>query len=419
MLQSGEHEGTLIAHPVRPRGKQQKLQFIASMFVADSKEHGIIRRAPQTLADLCEFVQSEGFDLLAELRSRVRDWKEDGCLEASLIIVVAFPLRRGEQSSIEVTDVWAFVTTETVFEVGKKIGVWDKFKGVVGVLMAPDETRSGQDITIDVVRPHFSFSRREAARSNGSIPVEVKTLAIGTGALGSQVALNLVRGGFGHWSVIDEDILLPHNLARHALFADAVGWPKAEAMGATIASFFEDEEPGDSIVVNVLRPGEKKEKVDAALAAAELVLDFSASVPVARMLARDVRYGARRMSLFLSPRGLDLVCLSEDATRTIPLDCLETQYYRALIRDPGLSGHLAVNESRTRYARTCRDVSLSLPSHLVALHGAIGSQAVREAWDSPTRLPEYGEAMPEPALSRSLTFHFLRFSEPRLVNGRS
>jgi tRNA A37 threonylcarbamoyladenosine dehydratase len=50
------------------------------------------------------------------------------------------------------------------------------------------------------------------------------------GALGSQIADVLVRGGYGLWSLIDSDVLLPHNVARHVLGQGFVGAPKAEAM---------------------------------------------------------------------------------------------------------------------------------------------------------------------------------------------
>ena len=70
------------------------------------------------------------------------------------------------------------------------------------------------------------------------------------------------------------------------------------------------------MVANVLRPGEQKQAIDTALSEAELILDFAASVPVARHFARHVESPARRVSLFLNPCGSDLVCLGEDSGRT-------------------------------------------------------------------------------------------------------
>lgn len=380
---TGEHRGTLIAHKSSgsPRQKGGPPQFIASMFVADAREHGVIRHAPRNLEELASFVKGETFDLLAELRERVKRWKDDGCLDAALILVIAFPLQRQDGQEAEITDVWAFVTIQSVFEVGKRLGVWDKVwnkhKCSVGLLISPDESRRGSDVGLDVVRPHFSFSRTSAAAASGVEPTHCKTVAVGVGALGSQVVLNLVRSGFGIWTLIDEDDLLPHNLARHALPPWCVGSPKALAVASMIDACLEEEPHTRAIVANILRPGEQKQAIDAALAESELILDFSASIPVARDLARYVGSAARRASLFLNPCGSDLVCLGEDRKRETTLDCLEMQYYRAVVRDERLAGHLETNASRTRYARSCRDVSFSLPTHLVSMNAGIGAHAIR------------------------------------------
>ena len=81
----------------------------------------------------------------------------------------------------------------------------------------------------------ISVSRvRIAAQASGVEPVACKAVAVGVGALGSQIVMNLVKGGFGNWTVIDEDELMPHNLARHALPSWNVGAPKAVAIAGLI-----------------------------------------------------------------------------------------------------------------------------------------------------------------------------------------
>ena len=374
---ASDHKGTLVAHPIDPDARRQKLEFIASLFIANARQHGIIRKAPRNLGDLCGFLEADGYDLLSEMRRRVRMWKDEGFLSASLILVVVFPLKRDGDGGIEVTDTWAFITMESVFEVGRRIGVWEKFDGKVGCLLTPTESMRGTDITLDIVRPHFSFTRRAAAQASGVDAVLDRVVAVGAGAIGSQVVINLVRCGFGSWTIVDEDELLPHNLARHALPPVFVGWPKAHAIAALVNGYYGDGDECAAINANVLRPMERTEELDAAFSHAELILDFSASVPVFRHLSRDIQGDARRASLFLNPQGSDLVVLSESRTRSLPLEFLEPQYHRAVIRNPALKGHLAANESRTRYARTCRDVSFSIPSHLASLHSAIAAQAVR------------------------------------------
>ena len=108
-----------------------------------------------------------------------------------------------------------------------------------------------------------------------------------------------------------------------------------------------------------------------------MILDMSASVAVARHLARDADSPARRVSLFFNPTGTDGVMLGEDPARGVPLDWLEMRYYRELISNPSLAAHLRRPAARVRYARSCRDLSSSLPQELVALHAAIGARALR------------------------------------------
>jgi integrative and conjugative element protein (TIGR02256 family) len=137
-----------------------------------------------------------------------------------------------------------------------------------------------------------------------------------------------------------------------------------------------------AIVADVLSPGGTGEALGEAFAGAELILDIAASVPVARHLAIGVGSPARRVSVFLNPQGTDVVVLAEDKGRRLTLDALETQYYRAAAGDPRLKGHLAANPGRLRYGRSCRDITAAMPTHLVTMHAAIASEAVRRAWTS-------------------------------------
>ena len=190
----------------------------------------------------------------------------------------------------------------------------------------------------------------------------------------------LFRSGFGDWTIVDEDDLLPHNLARHTLHGEYVGIPKAHGLAHFLGEVYEGSAKG--IAADVLAPGENAEALNQAYADAIVILDISASVPVARHLALNVTSPARRISVFLNPQGTDLVVLAEDKQRTLTLDVLEAQYYRAVDADPALVGHLSENLGKTRYGRSCRDITATMPTHLVSMLASLGSQAVRTALDS-------------------------------------
>jgi proteasome lid subunit RPN8/RPN11 len=190
--------------------------------------------------------------------------------------------------------------------------------------------------------------------------------------------MNLARSGFGRWTLIDPDILMPHNLARHALDGRFVGFNKAETVAYAASSTSFEEDVFKGLDGDLLRPGAQSEAIQAALSSADVIADMTASVAAQRHLARDVASPARRLCAFLTPSGADLVVLAEDAARDFALDALEMQYYRALLHDGELAGHLELPSGRQRYARSCGDTTSAMPQDFVALHAAIASRTLKE-----------------------------------------
>ena len=375
-----KHCGVLIGE--RADGKiDGGLPFLAISFVAQAQTHGTIRRKPTTLQELDEFLKSCGINLVENLRSKLNDWDSPDLRNKCLLIVVAFPLMRQGFQTVEATDLWAFATFESIEETGIAIGFWEKAPGAqtLGRAVAPKPDADGRSIKVDVISPSFKLTRNAAAAASGFSADSRRVTAIGVGAIGSQVVKLLAQSGFGKWTLIDDDVLLPHNLARHALGPTALGWPKTVPIAWEIGQLYREEEPPESIEANLLHPFDKKEKIVAALSNSDLIFDFSASIPVARHLVHDCEGKGRRISFFTNPTGTDAVLLAEDATRSIPLDCLEMQYYRAVLNNPKLESHLEPPAGRVRYARSCRDVTSTIPNYLVAMHAAIGSKAIRQA----------------------------------------
>lgn len=366
--------------PVAPEGK---LKCVAIALMGDPQEHGIIRSQPETIAELHGFLATANIDLVARLRERLRAWREDGAATAShLIIIVGLPKTRHGGGAAEAMDFWAFLTAKPVRDVGRDLGLWE----VSGQYLTPniggDDSMRGESTRIDPLNPQLAFTRERAAAMNGfGGPVAKRVVGVGMGALGSQAFTNLLRGGFGEWTIVDNDQLLPHNLARHQLSGWAVGHPKVLTLAHAANGTVEGDQAAAPVVADVLK-SEGCEPLKTAFSAADLIFDFSASVPVARHLARGVDSPGRRFSLFLNPAGTDLVLLAEDASRAVKLDCLEMQYYRFLANDSRMDGHLA-GAANVRYGTSCRDVSSTIPQHLVALHAAIGTKALRDATDSP------------------------------------
>jgi hypothetical protein len=366
----------------RPGKRTRPLQghpTVATTFACQPQTHGVVRFLPRNLAQLQELVSAAGLDLVSELRSRLDLWeREKAPLNSSLILIIFFPKTRTEGGAVESFDRWAFLTAQTIRELGECLGLWQVQNGTLGRLLVPDQARP-EKVLFDVLNPTFALSRETAAALNGISPDQKRITAIGLGALGSQLVSKLIRAGYGTWSFVDEDFLLPHNVVRHELSSEAVGFLKAPVMMQWANSILGTEMVTEAIAADVIRPGKEAERLKDVLTKAEVIADFSASVAVGRHLAREESSPARRISAFLNPRGTDLVVLSEDVGRVIPLDCLEMQYYRAILRDPRLSRHLERADGRTRYAQSCRDLTSTIPEDLVSLHASIGSRALRRA----------------------------------------
>ncbi|OGF55990.1 MAG: hypothetical protein A2452_11050 [Candidatus Firestonebacteria bacterium RIFOXYC2_FULL_39_67] len=371
-----EKPSTLIIHS----GLGNKDSGFASIsFRCDSIRHGIVNKTPITLLELHEFTSKANLDLLTELRNILKvycsekDYKK--ILDSFLIIIVAFPKIREDGLDIEVTDIWSFFCKVKIRDIGKDIGIWDISNGKA-VYLIKQENGIGENIGLSLLKTMFSFSKIMASEQNGLFNQhKVKLTLIGLGALGSQIFMNLIRAGWGQWNLIDNDIFLPHNLARHILDIQAIGLNKAFCLSCVANNMMDDGPMAKAIPKDVLSTGDKE--IQEALKETDVIIDCSTSIAVARFLARDVDSSSRRISMFLSPNGEDCVVLAEDKNREIYLDQLEMQYYRFIINNEKMKGHLKNNESINRYGNSCRDINSSISQELIALHASVCSNALR------------------------------------------
>ena len=382
---AGDDEKSKLLLARWPKGHERTgALFVAIVVQAEAQTHGVIRSSPSTLNELHEYLSAAGCDLLGKLRSNIDLWANEAAKNARLLVVAVCPKRRDGSATVEASDVWTFVTLSTVEEVLIDIGRLGKVGSFVGPMLGEgDATKQGHSIQLEVLRTTFSYSRETAAYLNGlDAPDQQKVVAVGLGALGSKLQLSLARAGFGRWTLVDDDVLLPHNLARHQYSGIWTGTRKVDVARIATQSFFGDEEPPESISANVCRPGDEEPRLLKALVEADLILDMSASVTASRCLAA-INSGARRLSIFFNPAGTEVVLLAEDQGRVTRLDALEFQFYRGLLNQPELESHLVTDIGRVRYAASCRDVTSQVPDDQVSLLAAIGARAVRMAASDP------------------------------------
>lgn len=347
------------------------------------QEHGSISHTPLRLQDVGQFMAKAGYNIFEQLYQSIKSGAstiDDTVLNSSFCIIGWFPKTRNAAALPETTDVWVFFATKTVAEVLTDIGAYDSVGRTYSLRIGGrDANRNGENTEVIILNPTFMLSADLAAIFNGHEEASPqKILAVGAGAIGSNIVLNSVRAGFGKWVLVDDDIILPHNLARHALDGTYLGYPKAEAVKIAANASMSKEPVLEALKADFIQPkNDNSDKITGHLADSEIILDLSASVSVARYLSHDANSKARRISMFLTPSGKDLVILAEDKERRARLDMLEMLYYREIMQNSDLKDHLTTS-SKTRYANSCRDLSSRISQDHVALHGAIGSRNLRK-----------------------------------------
>ena len=350
---------------------------LALVVNCEAQQHGVIQATPRTLKELHDLLLPAGANLMEVLHERIVDSEEESGLEdVSLILLVRLPKLRVAEGEVEKVELRAFAVAAPISAI-----LEEAVRCAVDA-DALESQPSGKEIELVPLNPRPGFSRELAAEVNGESRADSSlVIAVGVGALGSQVVSNLARGGFGQWTLVDNDLLLPHNLGRHALGGQYVGVPKAVGL-AHMLSVNTDAPPiACGVPIDVLREAALSDQPIVDWKSSRIILDMSASVAVARYLSHSIESSARRVSLFLNPSGTALTLLSEDIARSVPLDLLEMQHYRALVSEPELRDLLEPS-STIRSGVGCRDVSTQIPQDLVGLLSGIGSRAVRRALEA-------------------------------------
>jgi hypothetical protein len=230
-------------------------------------------------------------------------------------------------------------------------------------------------IAIDAAEVHFSLNRDLAATVAGSEANRRKAVLVGAGSLGSQIGLDLAREGAFSWTVLDQDVLMPHNFVRHALLPLDTGAPKASALARQMGSLL--DEPVNAARCNVANPGpEIAGQIKEYFAAADVIVDASASVAISRFLSDMTDAPARRLCTFFNPAGNAVVLLAEDKDRGITLRDLEAQYHDLLLSDPSLADHLKADHPGVRYSGSCRALTNRIPATRAALLGALAARGI-------------------------------------------
>jgi len=366
--------------PTSTTGKLERHHYTAVALTTAPAGHCGIRRLPRSLGELVDIYSDLGIDLATPLRTAFRRWTVLPGVAAMLtrpcLLVISTPIER-EPGIIECVHTKAFHTVlHPTSQTAEALGALLVAKGSVSSPfpdVAPDEAAMRR-IGISALDVYVTMDRRLARAASGREGVDGDDRAvtlIGAGALGSQLAFCAARMGIGRWTVVDPDYLIPHNLSRHALQARHVGVAKADALAQEIRHLL-GVEAATALVDTVEAEGAASALVDV-----DFVVDASASVPVARWLALEAGHAARTVSVFLNPKGDDLVILKEGDGRKPRLDQVEMSFHWLLATDRRLEGHFELTLEGMHPSGGCRSPSLRIPQSRI---GALASISVERVF---------------------------------------
>ncbi len=316
-------------------------------------------------------------------RGVLKKYEDKDLLGEHFLIAICIPRLNSVRKEVG-NEIVAFDLFESVKNIGKALGCIREQPGIKtkkriyrftnGINRREDELKEIVPVPFSVVRP---FSQR-LAKDMAGIDEDISDITIsvvGIGALGSQLVLNMARQGFSNWKLIDDDILLPHNFARHGLSAHFRGQMKALALKQELDLILEKPE----VTPYCTRFTGVKDNKDRKMFDSSIIIDSTASYSVFLPLAYMEDIGQRIFSTYYTGGGLTSVLLAEDKARTIRLDDIDLQIKIKGLDDPVIKTIYRTRETNQLvYSTSCSSQTTVMAQDLVAIHAGIITRQIKE-----------------------------------------
>lgn len=342
----------------------------------------LIHNMPQTLLELlysfknCDTIR----DWLTDLFSVVQQPKiydeyfrqeKNKMLACKVLINIAIPKQRIDGAEIETFDLRSFVIDNSLKDILNDYGLCLNGSKI---RFSKHPGRNGANIAVTPFIVHLAQSKLKCRRANqvDETDGEKHFLLVGVGAIGSHILNNCLRSGYGKWTIIDHDYFWPHNIGRHVLTSNDIGYSKVKSL-EKVAYHIQSDSDLVAIESDVF---DKDNSLSLVFSQSDIILDASASIAVERHLALDVQSDARRISCFLNPQGTATIMLLESTDRSARLDLLEMQYYRELLKDGKYLDHMSLPGTMV-YSGTCRSISSRISQDNVSLSSALCCKAMK------------------------------------------
>lgn len=356
-----------------------KESYGATVLITDPVPHGSMLDLPKNMAELIESYTQIGIDIKAHLKGEFKGDLEKGVkgvqVNSWLLMIIITPLLR-EDGSVGAQSTRAYLSSRSSLQqVGLDLGLLSSAGEKVALLLQdqPPDMEALANIQLMPLNVVKGFSPDQARILSGLDPDGRKGfVAIGAGALGSQVIDNCARMGADDWIIVDDDFLLPHNLARHNASGWMVGQSKSDIAKGRIDNLFGSQR---AVSLHEIVGGpEESDALKDAIACDKQIVDLSASLDVSRSLAMRRNIKKPIASYFVTPSGTSLIEFREGRDRHVHLTDIEMTYYWSIFSNSELNEHLAIGD--TVQIGSCRDASVTIPQHRMALFAAIASEQV-------------------------------------------
>ncbi|MCK4816684.1 ThiF family adenylyltransferase, partial [bacterium] len=309
-------------------------------------------------------------------RGVFKKYRNTHLLDDHFLIAICIPRLNSVGQEVG-NEIVAFDLFESVKNIGKALGCIREQPGIKtkkriyiftnGINRREDTLRKIVPVPFSVVRPFSQRLAKDMAGINEDIS-DITISVVGLGALGSQLVLNLARQGFSNWKLIDDDILLPHNFARHGLSALFRGQMKAQALKQELDLILERPK----ITHYCTRFDGIKDNKDRKMIDSEIIIDSTASYSVFLPLSYMEDLGQRTLSTYYTGSGLTSVLLSENKVRTIRLDDIDLQIKIRGLEDPIIKTIYRTRETNQLvYSTSCSSQTTVMAQDLVAIHAGI------------------------------------------------
>jgi len=347
--------------------------------------NGLIEHLPETLGQLHDLLYARGVSLIDSFNQCISNETTEKGLDnnstQNVLLILNIPRFKATGEDIERHDLQGFLFEKNLADIGNATGVLTKIENhsykaeLIGAGIP--ECDDWKPIKIECAEIQPGLTKTGARKASGLKHEECnfKGVIAGVGSLGSILADIWNRQGWGEWTYIDDDYIKPHNLARHVTTNHFLGLSKADSIRALAQAVYGSDK-NVPIAINDKANNFSNDKVNVALNNADLIIDASTTVSVPRELSSSDGIG-RSVSIFFTPSGYDGVMLYESEDRTIRLDAIEAQYYRAILRENWGSQHLQKAQGKFLSGNSCRDVSMVIPNDLIHMHGAILARQIR------------------------------------------